>query len=191
MDRSPVLWISEEELKAGVKFIAEFLFKWKIMVIDDFLLRRAIITFYDENIDSLGQQVARKKQLEAILQELKIQQASLGESVETLEKSKIVEQKDVDKLEKISFSAVFYTIAGKKEEKIDKEKLEAYTARVKYETALDELANVKFEIERNESEYNKLIGCEALYQRALEEKAEIIKESGSADALKILNFEKR
>ena len=90
----------------------------------------------DSTLKELWQQVAEKKSCEAKQKELTAQQNALVDRLKKLEKSKLAEQADVDRLKGHSLAAFFYQVIGKMDEKLDKERQEAYAARVKYDAAL-------------------------------------------------------
>ena len=100
------------------------------------------MTYYDEQLQRLQAQTARAKQLESMLRELRGQQAALSARVRELDAVKRKEQVDVDRLEGRSLAAFFYNVIGKMDERLDKERQEAYAARVKYDAAARELEGV-------------------------------------------------
>lgn len=65
--------------------------------------------FYDEQLQKLQEQSARKRQLEAQVSELRTQRSTLSTRVRELEAIKMQEQADVDKLEGRSLAAFFYS----------------------------------------------------------------------------------
>ena len=145
----------------------------------------------ESNVDlkTLQQQVAEKKRLEAKLQELYTQQEMLETQTQTLEQAKLSEQADVDRLEGRSLAAFFYNVVGKLDQKLDKERQEAYAAQVKYDAAARELDSVQADIARCGEQADQLEGCEERYQAALQEKAAAIRRSGSDAARKLLKTE--
>lgn len=149
------------------------------------------MTYYDEQLQSLQQQVARKSHLEAVLEDLHNQKRELDVKVVELSCAKQNEQTDVDRLEGRSLAAFFYAVVGKKEEKLDKERKEAYAATVKFDAAARELSAVEEDISRYESELRGLSGCEKRYESVLKEKAAAIKESGTADAEDMMRLEEQ
>lgn len=82
--------------------------------------------FYDEQLQKLQEQIARKRQLEAQVSELRTQRSTLSTRVRELEAIKMQEQADVDKLEGRSLAAFFYNVIGKMDEQLNKEREEAY-----------------------------------------------------------------
>ena len=126
------------------------------------------MSYYDGKLMELQQKVARKKKLESILQVLKQQRGELTDKVNLLKQTKLKEEADVDKLQGKSLAAIFYTIFGKKEEKLDKEKQEAYAAVVKYKVAVQEMETIESEIRQYEAELMELKNCELEYEQMLE-----------------------
>ena len=149
------------------------------------------MTYYDEKLQQLQEQMARSKQLEAMIKELRSQRDLLAAQVRELESIKLEEQADVDRLEGRSLAAFFYNVIGKMDEQLDKERQEAYAARVKYDAAARELEGVEADLRRYESELSALRGCEHRYDEVLKEKADAIKAAGGSNGEEILKLEER
>lgn len=146
---------------------------------------------FNDNLVELQQKAAGKKRAETLLADLCFQKTKLEQKASELEKIKLDEQKDVDRLEGRSLSAFFYGVFGTKEEILDKEKKEAYAARVKYDAAVQELEAVTYEITKYENEVRQLQGCEERYENLLKEKTEAVKTSSTTYALDILKLEEQ
>ena len=149
------------------------------------------MTYYNEQLLALQRQTILKKRLEAKLQEYYAQRETLRERVRALEKIKLDEQQDVDRLEGHSLAAFFYGVIGRMDEKLDKEREEAYAASVKYDAAARELSAVEEDIRRSEAELSQLRGCEQQYADLLRAKTEAVKSSGMPEAAAILETERR
>lgn len=147
--------------------------------------------YYTEQLQELQRQKARKNRLDIILKDLYDQREELSGKVRQLGAEKQSEQIDVDKLEGRSLAAFFYGVIGKKDEKLDKERAEAYAAAVKYDAAARELEAVEDEIRRSEAERSGLQWCDLRYEQTLKEKAESIKSSANPEAEEILQLEER
>ena len=146
---------------------------------------------YDEQLQKLQERIARKRQLEAQVSELRTQHSTLSARVQELEAIRMQEQADVDKLEGRSLAAFFYHVIGKMDEQLNKEREEAYAARVKYDTAARELSAVEEELARYEAELADLHDCERQYDTVLKEKADAVKAAGGTAAEEILKAEER
>ena len=110
----------------------------------------------DSTLKELWQQVAEKKSCEAKQKELTAQRDTLADRLKKLEKSKLAEQADVDRLEGHSLAAFFYQVIGKMDEKLDKERQEAYAARVKYDAALHDLSSVDADLKQIQNRLARL-----------------------------------
>ncbi len=137
------------------------------------------------SLRELQRQVLRKKRLEALEAELARRKEELELRAQELQKQLQAEQKDVDRLEGRSLSALFHTVTGRREEKLEKERAEAYAAEVKYQVAARELAAVEADLQRCRAEWDTLAGCEAKYSQALQECSRAIQAAGGAAAEEI------
>jgi hypothetical protein len=149
------------------------------------------MAYYDEQLQLLQQQIVQKRREESKLKELNKQREVLSTRVSEFKKNKLDQQADVDQLEGHSLATFFYAVIGKKEERLDKEREEAYAAKVKYDVAARELFAIEEDILRSELELNRLKGSEQQYEKMLKNKAEEIKITGSNEAEKIFQAEER
>lgn len=143
-----------------------------------------------DDLSLLQAQLTYKKRLESMLKELRTQQASLREKVDTLEKQMITERKDVDRLEGRSLAAFFYFYIGRKTEKLDVERQEYYAARVKYDAARRELDAIEMDIETTLEDLSDLADCEDRYDKAIEDKRTAIETAGTAVSADLLEKER-
>ena len=143
----------------------------------------------DPTLKELWQQVAEKKSCEAKQKELTAQRNTLADRLKKLERSKLAEQADVDRLEGHSLAAFFYQVIGKMDEKLDKERQEAYATRVKYDAARMDLASVDADLERIQNRLAQLSDCQRQYQTALSEKIKTIKVSAHPAAQQVARSE--
>ena len=88
------------------------------------------MTPYDARLSALHEKLLRKRQLCAERNELNAQLSQLQETERRLRSIRTAEQEDVDKLQRVSLSSLFYSIVSQKEEKLAKEQAEAYAAAV-------------------------------------------------------------
>jgi chromosome segregation ATPase len=97
----------------------------------------------------------------------------------------------VNRLEGHSLAAFFYQVIGKMDEKLDKERQEAYAARVKYDAALHDLSSVDADLAQIQNRLARLSDCERQYQAALSEKIKSIKASAHPAAQLVAESESR
>ena len=147
--------------------------------------------FFDQQLMELFALCARNRKLEASAAELRRQRDTYATRVEELEQAMQEEQADVDRLEGRSLAAFFYNVVGKMDEKLTKERQEAYAARVKYDAAARELAGAEEDLCRCQAELDTLGDCEVRYAALLREKTQAVKAAGGAVAEQILALEER
>lgn len=146
------------------------------------------MAYSTEKLNELYEKVAKKRKAELELEELVVREEELSVKVEGLKDRKNIEQADVDRLEGRSLAAFFYNVIGKKEEKIEKEKKEAYEAAVMYDAAALEYESVKKGIEQRQAIINELKFCEDEYKNAMENAIKRISESGNINARDIMKL---
>ncbi|MBE5892657.1 MAG: hypothetical protein E7286_04660 [Lachnospiraceae bacterium] len=144
---------------------------------------------YDEELRELQIQAAAKNRLETVIKELGQQKSILETRVEELSARKAKEQLDVERLEKNSLVNYFYQVVGKLDDKLTKERQEAYEAAVKYDTAYSELQSIEAELREKELEYGRVRRSNERYQQVLKEKQEALKLSDVPEASEILRLE--
>lgn len=147
------------------------------------------MNYFNDQLQEMRGQVAKQAHLESVLKSLYDQQRELQDKLRELGQIRASENADVEKLEGFSLASLYYMVTGKKEEMLDKERQEAYTAQLKYSAAEEELNAVADEIQRTRAMLAELAGCEQRYTQLKQEKKEMIKQSGSPEAEKILALE--
>ena len=146
---------------------------------------------YNEQLQKLQKKVSQEKSVEAKLRELKSQKDELNNRVYVFKKTMKNEQADVERLERTSLSSVFYAMMGRKDEMLDKEKAEAYAAKVKYDAAVEELRLIEEDLHRMETQLCDIIAFKKEYDLLLEEKKEAIKAVNSIEAERIFQIEEK
>lgn len=145
--------------------------------------------YFNDELQRLQEQTARKKHLESTLKGLYDQQRELQDHLRELKQISYAENADVEKLEKFSLAGLYYLITNQKEEMLNKERQEAYTARLKCDAAQTELDTITEEIIKTRALISEFSGCEEQFSKLKQEKKEQIKHSGSPEAAKILELE--
>lgn len=144
---------------------------------------------YNEELRAAAEQVARQNHLKCVDEELKRQREELALKVGELKSEKEKEQADVDKLEGRTLAAFFASVTGKKAEKLQKEKSEAYAAAARYESAVYELESVEQRLRQIRPEIAALNGCKQRYDRIYSECLSRIKMSNSPESERIFDLE--
>ena len=84
------------------------------------------------------------------------------------------EYHDVEQLDKLNLTALFYSILGNKDKKQEKERQEYLKAKLQYEEAIKEIKLIKRTVEQLRIEINLLKNSEEKYQLLLREKEEFL-----------------
>lgn len=147
--------------------------------------------YYNDKLKQLKEQVAKKTRLTNKVKEMRKQLEQLEEKVHDLGQERLSEEADVVRLESRSLANFFYSIVGKKDDMLTKEKEEAYAARVKYDAALSEMNALRADIRSVEAELGELYGCEKKYEQLIEEKRSAIEASGNSAAEELLKLEEQ
>lgn len=84
------------------------------------------------------------------------------------------EQQDVEKLTKVTFSNLLHTIINDKAEKLDKEKQEVITVKLKCDSVLNQLQDCKKSLEKLNIRCKELGKAEEEYKILLDQKKELI-----------------
>lgn len=146
---------------------------------------------YDDRLRELLEQVNIKEQLEGKLRSMYDMRLALIKKTEELDEICKKEQDDVDRLENGSLTGFFYSLIGRKVEKLDKEREEAYAAVLKYDSARNELDALEEDIRKCEKELQPVVKSREQYKALLAEKRETLKNSGSLKGGEIILLEER
>lgn len=115
----------------------------------------------------LCEELAIKNKIDPILFDLYAKRDELESVLNDLGTSLQKEQADVEKLEGVTVSSVFYTVIGQKGRKLEKEKAEAFDAEEKFSEIQNQLDEINEEITKHERELRAVRGCDLRYDRLL------------------------
>lgn len=147
------------------------------------------MAIFDGQLQELHDKLSQKKSIEAKRKELETQKKELEAKVSELRTIMLNEQDDVAKLEGRSLTAFFYYVIGKMDEKLTKEREEAYAAAIKHDSAVSELNAIETDIKKFGIQLYELRNCEFEYKRLLEQKQEALKQAGTPEAAELLAIE--
>lgn len=100
-----------------------------------------------------------------------------------------MEQEDVDRMESGGIGSFFYSVLGKQEEKLEKERREAWEAQTKYQDALRTLQNLYKEKEDVQSALQLCADVEDAYRKAFSEKRQMLLNAASPAGQKLRSLE--
>lgn len=149
------------------------------------------MAYFDERLKELYEKKLQKKRLEAMKEELQKQEDEVAKKTAELEVIRKKEQLDVDKLEGKTIKALFFTLAGTKEEKLSKERQEAYIAAMKHDAAVRDLAGIMTDLSACKDELEALSDIEVVFDHLLEQKKNSIKQEASRRANEVIRLEKQ
>ena len=115
----------------------------------------------------LCEELAIKNRIDPILAELYAKRDGLEAELNALRTALQKEQTDVEKIEGVTLSSVFYTVIGQKDRKIEKEKSEAAAAEEAFSASQSELSELNGEIKKYEHKLRTVRGCDLRYGRLL------------------------
>lgn len=101
---------------------------------------------YQRQLQTLRDQIAQREEDLAVLVRLEQQEEACRRQVEECHARWEQEQKDVDRLERVSLAALLSALRGSKDEDLDREQAEAYAARMRLQEAERQLAGIQEEI---------------------------------------------
>lgn len=144
----------------------------------------------NERIHRLKEDLALKSVLEEkqgkLWKQLSLEEKILEEVRITLNK----EHRDVEKLEKLSFSNLIATVMNNKYEKLEKEQHEYLMAKIKYDQQNSKVELIKESIFSVQDRLKNLKECEKEHKDLIEKKLKIVKFSGdSSISIKLADLE--
>lgn len=146
---------------------------------------------YNKELKDLQEQMIRKRKLQKTLDSLNEQKKELVESERKLDVERDSEQSDVERLEGKSLVNYFYKVIGKHDEKLTKEREEAYMAAVKHDAVKTQLEAVEYDLKKAKKEFSLVRNCEFKYKRVLDQKKEEIKKRDPVNGEEILKLEEK
>lgn len=133
----------------------------------------------NEKIEQAQRGIARLHKIDSMLKQLELEQESLRRKESELEVILEKENDDVEKLEHKSIASLFYSILGRLDEHVEKERREALAAKLRYEQAIRDLEDVKSQISKLSSERLEYMECQKEYDLLYSQKrGQLMRENG-------------
>ena len=146
---------------------------------------------YEMELNALREQMAQRREDQSVLSNLYRQEESCKRKVAESMTRWAKEERDVEKLEKLTLSSVLAALRGNKEEEIDREKREAYAARLRLQEAERQRDEIRYEIRLRQERIKASETCEQQYEALLREKAEAVRKEDPVLAKKLTELEQR
>ncbi|MBR6610579.1 MAG: hypothetical protein IKK99_10240 [Oscillospiraceae bacterium] len=132
------------------------------------------MTDFTYRIKELRGKIDRRKHLESMTENLQTQYNELLIKCDELYNTWNKEENDVVSIEEGGLTGFFLNMFGKKEERLDKERREAYAAKAKYDSAEREKQAVKYDLDRYLAELESLQNADEEYAALLKERVDAI-----------------
>lgn len=146
---------------------------------------------FEKELNELREQVAQRQEDQSVLEALCRQETACEQELNLRRSQWAKEEKDVEKLEKLTLSSVLAALRGNKDEEIDREKAEAYRARLHMQEAERQLEEIRSEIRMRQDRIRAYASSEQRYQQVLREKAAVVREQNPVLAEKLTGLEQQ
>ena len=137
-----------------------------------------MLTKINQEIYDLKEELLIKGKLDSLISMLNNELREKRNQAVVLKDQLSDEEKDVQKLEGTSFSSIFLTMIGKKDEKLYKEKEEYLTAKLKYEECLEAIKKLEKELQDAKNQLKRYMGTNEEYDRLIKEKQNLLINEG-------------
>jgi hypothetical protein len=117
-----------------------------------------------------------ERDLQAVQDELRDSSTRLASLSARLEREKV----DVEKLERTTLTALFYSALGNRQQQLEKERQEMLSAQLQYQQTKHQAAYLEREQDRLSEQIAGLSGVESEYQSLLAEKERLLRQSNQA-----------
>ena len=132
------------------------------------------------------QGIRRLQKIDIMLDDLQKQKQYLQNRVTELREILNREDADVMRLEKMSLTRLVNTVLGRLDAQLAQEKKEALAAKLKYDQAVREQADIHEQVTRLTIERNQYLDCEQTYNELYTQKRLGLLTSGAPEAQKVL-----
>ena len=140
---------------------------------------------HHENLAALQRQMRQYQQMKEQESTLQRNIATMESMLPRLKEEAIEEQEDVDNLENGGIVSILYSAIGRRDEKLEKERMEAQLAQNKYQDALLKCQSLYQELEAVRSQLSGLRDCTVQYQQAFRAKQQSLLEGGGANSVRL------
>ena len=128
-------------------------------------------------LERLREELAALRRDQALAETLRQQEWQCQREAERLRLSWDKEQADVDRLDRVSLSSLLANLTGRKAERLEKEEAEALAARLRYQSAQQQLEEVCRELENCQARVAASADCPARYEACLRARQAALKDA--------------
>lgn len=131
-------------------------------------------TDINNQIYDLKEKIRIKEKLESLKNMVDSELNKRRQQEQELKRQLLKEKKDVTKLEGTSFSSIFLSLIGKKDEKLDKEREEFLEAELRHEECIQSIIELEKELKEINNELSQYKGIRNDYENLLKEKENLL-----------------
>ena len=95
------------------------------------------------------------------------------------------EKKDVENLEGLSFSAIFLSLIGKKEDRLDQEREELLAVELRYEESLRAIKELQKDLKEINNQLKRFVDVENKYHKLMKEKERLLLEGDTLQSRRL------
>lgn len=121
-------------------------------------------------LKTLYEQIIEKQSIEKKLNELTCKQEEIEKQIYFFEDKYKKEKYDVDCLENAGLKSFIFELLGNKEQKLEKERKEAYEVKMKLDSYKNQYSTIVSDIKYYEKKLDDIYNCEDEYKRLYDEK---------------------
>jgi hypothetical protein len=142
----------------------------------------------DQEIQKAKEDVGEAQRLQRQLELARQSLTKERQALKSLEEQLLKERQDVEKLEGLSLTGMFYSVLGSKEEQEQRERQEYLAARLKHARGKFSVQALEIEIADLEASLERLAGAEARHEALLAEKEKLLASQTGSAAQKLLDL---
>ena len=129
-----------------------------------------------------------KQKLDAMLAQVQTNLRESQYASSQLKERLASEKADVDKLESLSLTGMFYSVLGTKREHLDREKQEYVAAKLKYDESVEAVTDLQAEANRLRQELEAFPSVGHDYERLIKEKESLLANGNNPRAKRLLGL---
>ncbi|SEN94512.1 hypothetical protein SAMN05192533_12921 [Mesobacillus persicus] len=138
-----------------------------------------MFTDLNKELQEVKENLRKKKKYEDHMQRAEAFLNEEQKKQEDFKRQLLQEEEDVERLEGFTLTNIFYTITGRKLEKLDKEQQEVLAVKLKYKEALETIEDVEKEIQAYKEQLGHVADAEYKYKEILKTKEQLIHDTKS------------
>lgn len=142
----------------------------------------------NQNLSNCQQDLCRLQKIDAMLTPLRSELKALEQKASRAQSLLEKENRDYEKITRTTLATLFYSLLGSRGERIEKERLEAFEAQLKYTQCLADMEDIKKQISFLESERHQYQFSKAQYDKYYKEKQRLLLEDHGETAQKIMEL---